>query len=193
MKNGEKNGTPPIVVVDYDPRWATLFSEFRDTLWPHVEDIATAFEHVGSTSVPGLVAKPIIDMDIVVPNMTVALEVIERLTPLGYTHRGELGVRGRHAFFHPEDAPKHHLYVCLEGSIGLRNHLALRDYLRAHPAAVSEYTALKMRLAEQHSNDIDAYIEGKTAFIVGILEQLGLARDDLFEVVGANKAPDSST
>jgi len=181
------------VVVDYDPRWATLFAEFRDALWPHVEDIATAFEHVGSTSVPGLAAKPIIDMDIVVPDMAVAIEVIERLAPLGYTHRGDLGITGRHAFFHPADTPEHHLYVCLEGSIGLRNHLVLRDYLLTHPTAVSEYATLKMCLAEQHSDDINAYIEGKTEFIVGLLEHLDLTADDLLEVVRANRAPDSTS
>jgi GrpB-like predicted nucleotidyltransferase (UPF0157 family) len=143
------NESPALIVVEYDPLWATLFTEFKASIWPHVKDIASAFEHVGSTSVPGLAAKPIIDIDIIVSNMSVALRVIQRLTPLGYTHRGDLGIKGRHAFFHPSEPPDHHLYVCLEGSIGLRNHLVLRDYLRIHPVAATQYGTLKMRLAER--------------------------------------------
>ena len=68
--------------------------------------------------------------------MNALLKVIGRLVPLGYVHQGELVIQGRHAFFQQENESKLHLYVCLEGSLGLRNHLALRDYLHAHPSAV---------------------------------------------------------
>ena len=188
MTEAEKELARTIVVADYDPGWVTLFAELRDSIWPHVDDIAIAFEHVGSTSVPGLAAKPIIDIDIIVPNPRTALEAITRLRPLGYIHRGEMGVAGRHAFFHPDDKPAHHLYVCLLGSVGLRNHLALRDYLRTHPEDSLKYASLKRELAKRHPNDIDAYIDGKTTFIVAILERLGMTPDDVLEVVGANQA-----
>ena len=187
MTDGEEEGGRVIVVADYDPGWPTAFAEVRDAIWPFVDDIALAFEHVGSTSVPGLAAKPVIDMDIVVSDMKTASEVIERLRPLGYVHRGELGVRGRHAFFHPEHKHAHHLYVCLLGSSGLRNHLALRDHLRIHPEDRLKYDALKRGLADRYANDIQAYIEGKTAFIVGILEQSGMTQSDLSEVLGVNQ------
>ena len=189
MSDGEKDAPRVIVVTDYDPSWASLFLTFRDALWPHVHDIAADFEHVGSTAVPGLAAKPIIDMDIIVPDSRTAWEVIVRLRPLGYVHRGEMGVKGRHAFFHPQDQPPHHLYVCLLGSVGLNNHLALRDHLRTHPEHLLEYGRLKRELAARYPNDIDAYIDGKTSFIVGILKQVGMTPDELVEVVGANQMP----
>ena len=178
-----------IVVADYDPGWASLFLTFRDALWPHIHDIAAGFEHVGSTAVPGLAAKPIIDMDIIVPDTPTAWEAVARLKPLGYVHRGELGVKDRHAFFHPHDQPAHHLYVCLLGSVALNNHLALRDHLRSHPEDLVEYGRLKRELAARYPNDIDAYIEGKTSFIVGILKKVGMTPDELVEVVGANQIP----
>ena len=123
-----------IHIVEYDPCWKTRFNEFKDVLWPVVADYSIGFEHVGSTAVEGLAAKPIIDIDIVVSSMNALLKVIERLVPLGYVHQGELGIQGRHAFFQQENESKLHLYVCLEGSLGLRNYLALRDYLCAHPS-----------------------------------------------------------
>ena len=152
-------------------------------------DYSIGFEHVGSTAVEGLAAKPIIDIDIVVSSMNALLKVIERLVPLGYVHQGELGIQGRHAFFQQENVSKLHLYVCLEGSLGLRNHLALRDYLRAHPSAVKEYSNLKKRLAQQYPNNIDCYVEGKTSFIAAILERCSFTPCELLNVVSSNKSP----
>ena len=110
-----------IEVIDYDPKWPHIFEQLRARIWPAVSDIATSIEHVGSTSVPGLAAKPIIDMDIVVPSPDDVSLVIERLKPLGYMHRGNLGIHGREAFGQPEDLPTHHLYLCYQGSLGLCN------------------------------------------------------------------------
>ena len=177
-----------VVISDYDPAWATHFLDFRAGLWPYVHDLATAFEHVGSTSVPGLAAKPIIDIDIVVPDEATAQRVISRLAPLGYRHRGFMGVPHRHAFFQPKDTPAHHLYVCIEGCLALRNHLSLRDHLRAHPAAAAEYAALKRSLAQRHPHDIDAYVEGKTPFILGVLASSGFDPEEQTEVVRVNQA-----
>jgi len=108
---------------------------------------------------------------------------------LGYEHIGDMGVTGREAFKRPPENILtdgtgrkwfgHHLYVCQTGSIGLRNHLALRDYLRQHPAKVAEYGNLKQHLAEKHPYDIDAYIEGKTDFITNILIEMGLNENDI--------------
>ena len=152
-------------------------------------DHSIGFEHVGSPAVEGLAAKPIIDIDIVVSSMNALLKVIERLVPLGYVHQGELGIQGRHAFFQQENESKLHLYVCLDGSLGLRNHLALRDYLRAHPSAVKEYSNLKKRLAQQYPNNIDCYVEGKTSFIAAILERYSFTPCELLDVLSSNKSP----
>ena len=180
-----------IYIVEYDPCWKTRFNEFKDVLWPVVADHSIGFEHVGSTAVEGLAAKPIIDIDIIVSSMNALLKVIERLVPLGYVHQGELGIQGRHAFFQQENVSKLHLYVCLEGSLGLRNHLALRDYLRAHPSAVKEYSNLKKRLAQQYPNNIDCCVEGKTSFIAAILERCSFTPCELLNVLSSNKSPKS--
>ena len=143
-----------------------------------MSDIATAIEHVGSTSVPGLAAKPIIDIDIVVPTTDSITEAIRRLEPLGYRYAGDLGIENRHGFYEPAEDPPHNLYVCLEGSRALRNHLAVRDYLRTNPDARAAYAALKRRLAGEHGADRASYGVAKTDFILGILEAQGMSSED---------------
>ncbi len=160
-----------IVVVDYDPRWPELFEQVKSHVWPMVSDFAVSVEHVGSTSVPGLAAKPIIDIDVVVPAEADIPVAIQRLATLAYVHLGDLGVEGREAFDSPDGLPNHHLYVCPRGSVGLMNHLAVRDYLRSHPEATQEYGALKKRLASEFPHDIDSYVEGKTGFLLQIFRQ----------------------
>jgi len=177
------------VVVDYDPRWEEIFSGLYEVIWPHVRDVATALEHVGSTAVPGLAAKPIIDMDIIVRSPAAVGDCIQRLTAIGYEYRGELGVPDRHAFRSPPGTPDHHLYICLDGSVGLRNHLLLRNHLRSRPEDARAYGELKRRLAERHRDDIDAYVDGKTEFIVEVLFRHGMGDRDLDQVRGENLLP----
>jgi len=182
---------PTVVVVDYDSAWPRLFAELDARLWPVVGDLAASIEHVGSTSVPGLAAKPIIDVDIVVPTAERMPAVIERLAGLGYRHRGDLGVPGREAFHRPPRSVAHQLYVCVAGIASLRNHLAVRDTLRASPAAASEYGALKKELARQFPNDIDAYIDGKSELLGRILSASGLLSPAEVEAIRiVNKKPD---
>jgi GrpB-like predicted nucleotidyltransferase (UPF0157 family) len=178
---------PKIVVTEYDPNWPLYFEEIRSYLWPAVQDVALAIEHVGSTAVPGLAAKPIIDVDIVIPPDQEIHELVARLEPLGYTHLGDLGITGREAFRRPNSHPAHHLYVCPADSMGLRNHLALRDYLRSHPDAVSAYGELKRRLAVTFPDDIDRYVDGKTDLITAMLREAGLATEDVTVIAQANR------
>ena len=180
--------TPYVVVVAWDRQWSAHFELLRDEVWPLIEDVAIGIEHVGSTSVEGLSAKPVIDLDVIVPSAEALDVAIERLAEVGWAHRGELGIVGRHAFSRRSDLPTHNLYVCLEGTLGLRNHLLLRDHLRSHPEDVRTYSALKACLAEAFPDDIEAYVEGKTEFIVGILERYGLSDGDRREIVSANLA-----
>ncbi len=104
-------------------------------------------------------------------------------------HLGDLGIEGREAFDEPPGGVRHNLYVCWQGSLGLANHLALRDHLRAHADVARDYGALKLELAARHADDIDAYIEAKTAFIVEVLrrEQLSDAQRDA--IARANRRP----
>lgn len=178
----------PIVVSPYDPAWPEHFELLRARVWPAVQPWATAMEHVGSTSVPGLAAKPVIDADVIVADADALAHCIDALAPLGWTHLGERGIVGRHAFTRVPDLPPHNLYVCLAGSLGLRNHLILRDHLRAHAEDARAYGALKRALAGQAS-DMDAYVEGKTAFIVAILRQYDVDADALDQVIASNLAP----
>jgi len=185
-----------IRVTDYDPQWAESFEHLRATIWPAIRDVAESIEHVGSTSVVGLPAKPVIDLSIVVADRQRLAMVIERLAGIGYRHRGDLGIVVREAFAAPAGTPDHHLYACLAGSVPLRNHLALRDRLRRDPAAVAAYGWLKKQLAVRFPEDIDSYIAGKSAFILAILEEEGMEAAELAAIRSVNapspKSPSAS-
>lgn len=167
-----------IVVQDYDSAWPEQFEMVRRELWPAVSDFAVAIEHVGSTSVPGLAAKPILDIDIIVPSGDDVPLAIARLAALGYIHRGDLGVEAREAFRPPPGPPARHVYVCPQGVLSLRNHLALRDHLRNNRASAEAYGALKKKLADQFPHDIDGYLVGKTGFIRDILRACGFTEEE---------------
>jgi GrpB-like predicted nucleotidyltransferase (UPF0157 family) len=177
---------PAVVVVDHDPSWPALFERIRANVWPAVHDLATSIEHVGSTSVPGLAAKPIIDLDIVVRSTDHMPTAIERLAALGYQHLGDLGIAGREAFRPPPGSPEHHLYVCRPDSAGLANHLTFRDQLRRRPELAQAYGALKTSLATQFAHDRDAYGAAKTAFIVDVLRQAAVPEERLQQIEREN-------
>jgi GrpB-like predicted nucleotidyltransferase (UPF0157 family) len=178
-----------IEVLPHSPEWITLFNEIKNQVWPKVQRAAISIEHVGSTSVPGLYAKPIIDMAIVVDCKGKTSDVILALKDLGYEHRGDLGIKGREAFKRPLNSPKHNLYVVLKSSISLKNHLLFKNYLLEHADARKRYSDLKLKLARDHADNIDLYVEGKTFFIVNILKQLGMSDSEIKEIEDANKAP----
>jgi len=162
-----------------------MFDAIRNRISPYVEDIALAIEHIGSTSVPGLCAKPVIDIDIVV-TASDRDAAIARLATAGYRHVGDLGVAERDAFAHAFEPP-HNLYVCLSASVSLRNHLVLRQALRADAALAQTYGSLKRVLAERHPNDVDAYVAGKSELILAILRSSKeFAEGELDEIQRAN-------
>lgn len=177
-----------VVVVDYDEEWPRWFETLRARIWPVVSDVAMRIEHVGSTSVPGLAAKPTIDITVVVGERRDVPPTIERLATLGYHHRGNFGIEDREAFDHRTALPQHNLYVCPEGTIGVVNQLAVRDYLRAHPDDARQYGNLKKRLALEFATDIDSYVSGKTDFILGVLRRVGLTDEQLASIARVNRA-----
>lgn len=186
-----------VEVHDYDPSWAAEFSALKAVYINHIGDAMIGVEHVGSTSIPGLKAKPVIDIDIIVGDTESLQIVIERLSTLGYNHVGDLGITGREAFKRTDDKTpisgsnrtwmRHNLYVCIEGSIGLANHLNFRDYLKRHPEEIVEYSKVKQRLADEFTYDIDAYIDGKTDFIVEILRRSGIGEEAIKMIDGENR------
>jgi GrpB-like predicted nucleotidyltransferase (UPF0157 family) len=161
----------PVIIVDYDPHWPDLFEELRAPVVAALGDLVFIVEHVGSTAVPGLAAKPIIDMDVVVPSVADIPEAIGRLAILGYVHRGDLGIPGREAFISPAGKSRHHLYVCALGSEELRRHRSFRDYLLTHPDDARAYGALKKAAALRFAEDRAAYTEAKTRFVEAVLQR----------------------
>jgi GrpB-like predicted nucleotidyltransferase (UPF0157 family) len=155
----------PVIVLDYDTNWPGVFQSLRERIADALGDMAAAIEHVGSTAVPGLAAKPIIDIDVLLASEAMLPEAIERLASLGYIHRGDLGIAEREAFFTPANDPPHHLYVCPPSSTEFRKHMAFRDYLRAHPKDAKIYGDLKIALAERFREDRSAYNTAKGGFV----------------------------
>jgi len=189
--------TKKIHISPYNPIWAQQFDTLKELLLAHISVPIVSLQHVGSTSVVGLAAKPVIDMDIIVKkDGQIMAQLIKDLEKLGYKHVGDLGISGREAFKRHDQytpnigtaiiRPIHHLYVCTENSIGLRNHLQLRNYLRTHPVAANAYGALKQKLAQQFPHDMDAYVTGKTAFITNILAQTGLTKRERQQISKEN-------
>lgn len=159
----------PIVIADYDPEWPDLFKKLRVAIASVLGDLAAAIEHVGSTAVPGLAAKPVIDIDVLLASADDLPRAIERLALLGYVHRGDLGVTGREAFSQPLGQPAHHLYVCPPDSIEYRRHIAFRDHLRAYPESARLYGELKRILGAEFRHDREKYNTGKTEFVNNLL------------------------
>lgn len=176
-----------VQVVDYDSDWPRIFLQLRDLIWPVVSDVAIAIEHVGSTSVPGMAAKPIIDMDIVIASRTDLPSILLRLGRLGYQHRGDLGVQDREAFRAPGNQPAHHLYVCVQNSLALKNHVAVRDFLRTHLSDAIAYSALKKALAKKFGDERERYGEAKTDFILSILKQCDFSEKHLDAIKCTNQ------
>jgi GrpB-like predicted nucleotidyltransferase (UPF0157 family) len=183
----------PIQVVAYDPRWPDVFAQIAAIITPQLHRYDVAIEHVGSTSVPGLAAKPVIDMDIVVRHGTDIPAVIAELAHIGYQHRGDLGIAGREAFYAPNNLPTHHLYLGHRDAASIRNHLLVRDYLRQHPQAVTAYAHLKQHLAHTCGDDIDAYVAGKSQFLAEILRSQGMVTDDVDAIISQNQPPTYTT
>jgi GrpB-like predicted nucleotidyltransferase (UPF0157 family) len=167
----EKRISKAVVVVDYDPNWPGLFESLRPRIATSLGGLAQAIEHVGSTAVPGLAAKPVIDIDVLLRSHFDLPAAIGRLAELGYAHQGNLGIADRAALAAPSSQPAHHLYVCAPHSAEFRRHVALRDYLRTHTAEARSYGELKSALAARYAGDRAAYIEGKRLFLEELVER----------------------
>ena len=158
------------MIQDYDPSWPDAFLRLATRAAATLATLAVTVEHIGSTAVPGLAAKPIIDLDVVLASPTDLPEAIRLLARIGYRHEGDLGIVGREAFRPPAGEPRHHLYVLAAGANELRRHLAFRDALRASEDLRKEYAMLKRSLAMRYKDDGNAYTHAKSTFIASILK-----------------------
>lgn len=158
--------TKHVVVLPYDEKWKQDFKDIKNEIMDAIGTLAIAIEHVGSTSVVGLSAKPIIDIDVVVKPGDVE-KTIRALEHIGYIHEGNLGIEGREAFAYEgkEHLQAHHLYVCPENSEELKRHLAFREYLRTNQVAREKYGSIKLEAAKLYPDDIEKYIEYKSPII----------------------------
>lgn len=176
-----------IEIVDYDPDWPARFETLRQLYENVLTGVAIlGIEHVGSTSVRGLAAKPVIDIDIVVTVDQVA-RAIEAMERAGFLSLGERGIPDRWALQAPSDLPRTNTYVVVEGSLALRNHLAVRDQLRHEVALRDEYAALKRSIAAS-VHDIDQYVEKKSSFLSVVLELAGLTAEERDAIEIANRS-----
>ena len=175
-----------IEVVAYDPSWVEHFDQLKQWYEPMLLGVeVVAIEHVGSTSVPGLPAKPIIDVDIVIPREGIprAIEVFE-----SHSHvcRGDLGITDRYAFLISQAPFATNTYLVVEGSVALRNHLLLRQVLRENPELRREYAVIKRQLAAS-APDIADYSSSKTEVIQRILKYGGMDEESLRLIRDQNK------
>ena len=165
-----------VIVVPYDPKWKIEFEKIKNELLLVLDKHIISIEHVGSTSVEGLAAKPIIDIDVIIKNYDIFETIKDALSQIGYMHEGDLGIKDRQAFQY-KDKPhlmKHHLYVCPEYSEELERHLAFRDYLRQHPEDRDWYGSVKLLAAQRYPEDINSYMIAKSPCAVEILHKCGL-------------------
>jgi GrpB-like predicted nucleotidyltransferase (UPF0157 family) len=160
--------------VPYDPMWKQEFLKIKAMIMDCVGDLIVSVDHVGSTAIEGLAAKPIIDIDVVIDSYEVFPTVKERLSKIGFEHEGNLGVEGREAFKRTftDDFMPYHMYVCPKDGKGHLEHIAFLKYLRHHPDAVYAYGKLKLELAERYRTDINSYVRGKADFIESILHKV---------------------
>ncbi len=169
-------GSGKVTLVPYDPRWASLFEQAAAEIREAVGDRILSIEHVGSTSVPGLAAKPILDILVGVSDLERARELVPELTSLGYEYRPDEDIPDRHFFRRRVGGHRtHHLSLAEPTSEHYRKTIAFRDALRVDPALAREYERLKLELARRFPTDRQTYIEGKTEFVLRVLKSIRAA------------------
>ncbi|MEQ7052080.1 GrpB family protein [Paenibacillaceae sp. P-4] len=155
-----------VIVTKYNENWNRMFEDEAQKIKAIFRDELIEIHHIGSTSVPGLQAKPIIDMMPVVKDITRIDSFNEQMKELGYECMGEFGMEGRRYFRKGGDHRTHHVHAFQMDNIeDIQRHLAVRDFLRTHPEVASQYGSLKERLARQYPDDIEAYMDGKDLFV----------------------------
>ncbi|MEN6410302.1 MAG: GrpB family protein [Anaerolineaceae bacterium] len=164
-----------IVVADYDPAWARAFAEEKQRIQTAIGETLTGIEHVGSTAVPGLAAKPVIDLLVGIRSLADAPRCVAPLAALGYRYipeyEADLPERRYFQRQNAEGEHTHHIHMVEPGSEFWRRHLLFRDYLRAHPETAVEYAALKRALAAQYRSDRAGYTDAKSDFIARVMAQ----------------------
>jgi GrpB-like predicted nucleotidyltransferase (UPF0157 family) len=166
----------PYPIVDYDPLWPARFEELAGRVRAVLGERIAGVEHVGSTAVPGLAGKPVIDLDVLLAGADDFEPVMLKLVEIGYSCEGDLGPRAAWAFRSTGNEIPHYLYLVMEGESELKRHRAFRDELRSNPGRRDQYSALKRALAAQSPDDRSPYARGKSGFVRETLKSLAYRR-----------------
>jgi len=162
-----------VEVVPHDDLWAAKFDLEEDRLRNLLGDLIVNVHHIGSTAIPGIVAKPIVDILVEVKNLDNVNQFNPGMKQLGYIAKGEFGIAGRRFFIKGTELDRtHHVHIYEVGDVEVARHINFRDYLMLHPNVAVEYSHLKEKLAEKYPNDIDAYMHEKNKFIENIEMQI---------------------
>ena len=163
-----------LIVLPYDPNWINEFEKIRDYLTEQIGDLVIEIKHVGSTSVPGLCAKPIIDIVAIMESYKVFPLIVSRLERVGFMHEGDLGVKEREAFKRliPDDFMDYHFYVCPRDSNEFRRQIRFRNALLKNPQFAEEYGKLKIRLIGEVNGDRALYTNSKADFVLDIMNRV---------------------
>ncbi|QIW80540.1 bifunctional GNAT family N-acetyltransferase/GrpB family protein [Bacillus tequilensis] len=154
-----------VKVVHYNEKWANLFEKEKERLKLVFGPEIIAVHHIGSTSIPNMAAKPIIDILVEVRSIEAVNRYDAEMKAIGYTPKGENGIAGRRYFQKGGNKRTHHVHMYEKGDPAIERHLLFRDYLRAHPKTAEEYAILKKRLAARYPDSINQYIQGKDEWI----------------------------
>ncbi|AUD12842.1 MULTISPECIES: GrpB family protein [unclassified Planococcus (in: firmicutes)] len=154
-----------VIVTAYDERWPNAFEHAAAEILGMLESDCLDVQHIGSTAVPGLAAKPVIDLLVIVSDIEAIDRFEEDFRKLGYQAKGENGLPGRRYFERGGNERTHHVHCYEQGNPEVSRHLAFRDFLKANPQIAAAYGELKMKLAKQYPLDIEQYIKGKQAMV----------------------------
>lgn len=166
-----------VEVVPYNPAWHSQFEQVAEQLQQAMGVVVLVVHHIGSTAIPGIYAKPVIDLLVEVSDIRSVDDRAAALETLGYEAMGEFGIAGRRYFRRQiSEIRTHNVHIFAADSPQIARHLAFRDYLIAHPDEAQQYSDLKRSLARQYPHDIQGYMDGKDAFIRAIDQKAALWR-----------------
>ncbi len=184
----EKHAADPVVLAPYDPLWSQQFDYLAGQMKAACGDLLVAVHHIGSTSVPGLAAKPLIDMMPELRRHDDGPSIAPLLEPMGFIYFGAYGIEGRH-FFRRKGSLSVNVHMFETGHIEIERHLMFRDALRANGQLRAAYQTLKEELAARFPNDVESYAQAKSDFVEGVLRALGAPeRPNLHEEQGGPDA-----
>ncbi|MFJ7755387.1 GrpB family protein [Peribacillus muralis] len=160
-----------VEVVAHKKEWQSIFRDECESLKAIFGDELMEVSHIGSTAIPGIHAKPVVDILAVVWSIDRVVDFNEEMEQVGYKARGENGIAGRRFFSKGGDERSHHVHMFQTGHEDIARHLAFRDYMLVHPHEAERYSQLKLRLAAEFPTDMEEYVNGKNEFIKVIDER----------------------